>query len=186
MIKIIFFMCTDLKQALLILECGTTHEEEKVLNGFKNQQTFTPIVHGYVFYFLIIKTRLWPNFVLTVVILNEHLYLFFNFPGHVPMVLQLLIWPWWQWALQIATLSSESMLGITVPETCWSGKLVVFALTPQASTTRMSISLTQQGFLIYNYFFLSPLPNRWAPWHYGSPHALRCNYGTGPRNGSKN
>lgn len=36
----------DLKQSLLILECGTTHEAEKMNNNFKNQQTLTPIVHG--------------------------------------------------------------------------------------------------------------------------------------------
>ncbi|XP_026286380.1 inositol monophosphatase 1 [Frankliniella occidentalis] len=36
----------ELKQALLGLECGTTHEAEKMSNNFKNQQTFTPIVHG--------------------------------------------------------------------------------------------------------------------------------------------
>lgn len=36
----------DLKNALLALECGTTHEPEKMKNNFVNQQTFIPIVHG--------------------------------------------------------------------------------------------------------------------------------------------
>lgn len=40
------FSRVDLKQALLILECGTTHEAEKMKNNFINQQTFTPVVHG--------------------------------------------------------------------------------------------------------------------------------------------
>lgn len=36
----------DMEQALLVLECGTSHEPEKMKNNFVNQQTFTPIVHG--------------------------------------------------------------------------------------------------------------------------------------------